>query len=382
MFRVRAARCKLHLQWAALLLVPLAHSADDLQSLLAHGSQSLQSGDYANAETCFREALRSNPQSVEILNDLAISLARQNKESEAIQFYRQALKLKPGDPITSRNLAFAYFRSQRYQEALPTLKSFADAWPGFQIDSITGLTLFGLDRYPEAATYLERASQFQPRDLPTLDMLGKAYLKARDYDRVVDVFTRIMAIDPDSPAAHMTLGMTYDKLNREPEAESQYLAAIKVASNYLGAHSALGQVYLREGKRDQAMEEFHKELRNYPEDLVSNSEIGALLRKQNRPAEAIPYLEKALHADPNYKDALFEFGKSKMMLNSPREAIEPLGRAVKLYPDFYQAHFVLGAALRKLGHEKQGAAEQALAEKIQLASRDQDIKNVSLSKEQ
>jgi Flp pilus assembly protein TadD len=44
----------------------------------------------------------------------------------------------------------------------------------FQIVDLAGLSLFALDRYPEAAEYLERANSVQPSDLETLDMLGMA----------------------------------------------------------------------------------------------------------------------------------------------------------------------------------------------------------------
>ena len=54
----------------------------------------------AAAERAFRQALSLQPSSVEILNDLGISLARQGKTAEAIVLYERALKLKPGDTPT------------------------------------------------------------------------------------------------------------------------------------------------------------------------------------------------------------------------------------------------------------------------------------------
>ena len=82
-------------------------SGQDLRTLLAEGSEALQAGNNAAAEDAFRRALALQPASIEILNDLAISLARQNKHAESIAFYERALKLKPGDPTTTRNLAIA-----------------------------------------------------------------------------------------------------------------------------------------------------------------------------------------------------------------------------------------------------------------------------------
>jgi len=49
------------------------------------------------------------------------------------------------------------------------------------------------------AAYIERASRLNPADLPTLYTLGQSCLRAKNYSRVVDVFRRIMAVNPASP---------------------------------------------------------------------------------------------------------------------------------------------------------------------------------------
>jgi Flp pilus assembly protein TadD len=67
---------------AMLLFVTAAaavRAQETLQTFLVHGSEALHAGDNAAAERAFRRALDMRPSSVEILNDLAISLARQGK---------------------------------------------------------------------------------------------------------------------------------------------------------------------------------------------------------------------------------------------------------------------------------------------------------------
>jgi len=57
---------------------------ETLQTFLVHGSELLHAGDNAAAERAFRRALDMRPSSVEILNDLAISLGASGKTAEAI----------------------------------------------------------------------------------------------------------------------------------------------------------------------------------------------------------------------------------------------------------------------------------------------------------
>lgn len=237
---------------------------------VARGSQALQAGDNAAAEKAFRQALALDPRSVELLNNLAISVARQGRVNAAIDLYRQALHLKPGDAITERNLAVTYFSARRYKEALPLLEAFARTTPQFQPLYLTGLDLFALNNYKASAIYLGRASQLRPNDLSTLDILGRAYWRMKDYSGVVKVFDRIMAVNPNSPEAHFMLGLAYDIAYREKDATRQFEAVLAEDPTYPGAHRSLGIIYWREHKLQVAIEQFRKELSHYPDDPISN----------------------------------------------------------------------------------------------------------------
>jgi Flp pilus assembly protein TadD len=332
--------------------------------VLARGSQALQKGDNVAAEQAFREALAFDPDSVPVLNNLAISLARQQRETEAITLYERALHLKPGDSVTRRNLGAAYFRARQYGPALPLLESSAREMPSFQLLEIAGLDAFALDRYDVAARYLEAAHRAQPADLPTLDMLGKAYLRSGNYAGVRDVFGQIMAIDPNSAAAHAMMAMAYDKLYQEEDAIREFEAARAVNPTYPGIHTGLGVIYWRNHNFDAAEREFREELSHDPQDPIANCTLGRILRRRNNPAEAIPYLKAALAVNPSYRDALLELGECWVQLEQSASAIEPLRKAIALEPSDAQAHYILGTALNKSGNQAEGARERALCAQL------------------
>ncbi len=332
---------------------------------VAQGSRALENGDNAAAERSFRQALALDPRSIELLNNLAISIARQGREDEAIALYERALRLREDDPVTKRNLAVAYFRAHRYKEALPLLKSFSAATPTFQSLDLTGLDLFALDRYAEAAQYLERASELQPGDLPTLDILGKAFWRAKNYAGVTKVFNRIMTINPGSPEAHFMLGLADDIEFHEQDAQKEFQAVLAADPGYPSVHSSLGLIDWRMNKAADAEKEFRLELSHHPDDPVSNYMMGLILRQQGNPQEAAHYLEAAVAVNPSYLDALFELGQCYLSLNRPQQAVEPLEKAIKLDPDSAQAHFVLARALALLGRNADAAQERNQAREIQ-----------------
>lgn len=338
---------------------------------VARGSQALQAGDYVTAESAFRRALALDPRSVELLNNLAICLARQGRSDESIALYQQALKLKKDDAITRRNLGVAYFRAHRYQEALPLLQSFAATTPTFQSLGLTGLDLFALDQFSAAAPYLEHASHLQPDDLPTLDILGKAYWRSKDYAGVTQVFDRIMAIDPNSPEAHFMLGMAYDVKYQEDEALKEFQAVLAIDPAFPAIHSSLGLIDYREHKVPEAEAEFKQELNRDPQDPISNYMLGRILRETEEPAEAVPYLKAAVAANPSYRDALFELGQCYLALNQPEEALGPLQKATETDPDFDQAYFLLGRAFKMLGRSEDAARAWNICKQIKAHKNEQ-----------
>lgn len=332
---------------------------------VAEGSGALQAGDNAKAEAAFRKALTLDPRSVEVLNNLAISIARQSRESEAIALYERALAIRKGDPVTERNLGVAYFRARRYRDALPLLEKFARSTPNFQSLDLTGIDLFALDRYHEAAQYLERASQIGPGDLATLDLLGRAYWREKDFAGVTRVFQQIMAANPNSPEAHFMLGLADDIEYKEQDAVREFQAVLAADPNYPAVHQSLGLIDWRENKPKEAEEEFRQELRSHPNDPVSNYMMGLILQRQGNSAGALPYLKAAIAANPSYVDALFQLGQCYLSLNQAREAIAPLEKAAQIDPDSAQAHFVLARAYNLAGRTADAARERNRSREIQ-----------------
>ena len=254
----------------------------------------------------------------------------------------------------------AYFRAKRYREALPLLEHYAADARSYQALALTGFDLFALDRYGDAVPYLEQAHTLKPQDLQTLDMLGKAYLRTKNYAGMSEVFRQMMEDDPASPEAHAMLAMAYDKLYREDDAVREFQAALAADANYPGIHTGLGVIYWRNDQLPQAEHEFREELSQHPEDPVANCTLGRILRRQNKPAEAVPYLQAALTANPGYRDALVELGQARLSLGDNDGAIAVLRRAVALNAKDAEAHYILGTALNHAGQLAEGAKERAL----------------------
>jgi tetratricopeptide (TPR) repeat protein len=340
-------------------------SAAEVHDTLQKASAAMHQGDMVSAERELRHALEIDPHSLAALNNLGIVLSREGKPADAIPLYEEALKVRPDDAATKRNLAVAYFKSEQYTSAWSLLAPMAVAPTDFQILDLSGLSLFALDRYQEAAEYLERANQADPSDLETLDMLGKAYLRAKNYKAMPSVFERIMKLNPNSAAGHVMMGTAYDEMSDRPNAIKEYQAAVAADPTYMGAHSGLGYLYFRQGDSEQAEKEMRAELERYPTDPVANCILGQVLLNSSQLEDAAAHFQAALKVNPKYGEALFGLGKTEIAQDHPAAAVEPLRKAIQIDPDYAEAHFVLGTALRQTGHAEEGKREQKISVDIQ-----------------
>src|SRR5271169_3665633 len=107
------AACLLSAPFATAQTAPPAHAAPaspaaaQVHTYLEQAAEAMHKGDLASAEETLRRALAIDPRSLVALNNLGIVLSREGKPAEAIPFYQEALKVRPGDPATQRNLAIA-----------------------------------------------------------------------------------------------------------------------------------------------------------------------------------------------------------------------------------------------------------------------------------
>ena len=79
-------------------------------------------------------------------------------------------------------------------------------------------------------------------------MLGKVYLRMKNYKTLPSVFSRIMQINPNSASAHIMMAMAYDKMSDQPNAIKEYQAAEASDPHFMGVHSGLGYIYWRLGQ--------------------------------------------------------------------------------------------------------------------------------------
>ncbi len=100
-------------------------------------------GDYEAALTSYRLALRDNPVDLRVIQNMAIAFTKTNRHDEAIRFYRKALEIDQSLAGAHYGLAFLLLRRGERDTAATHLRTFLDRPP----------------RGPDSAKWIEHAQQ-------------------------------------------------------------------------------------------------------------------------------------------------------------------------------------------------------------------------------
>ncbi len=245
----------------------------------------------------YRESLALAP-SVEAGSNLGAALAALGRYQEAIEAYRGALAMAPGNGSIRYNLALAHYKS----------------------DDLAG-----------AAGELDALHEAQPQDLRATLLLADCRLRLGEFGRVEELLRPVVDADPENRAALYLLGMALlsdgrveegqplvDRLLRgEESAEAHYLLgwmafsagdaakavrelarALELDPKLPSLRSHYARALLYTGDVDGAIQAFREALAESPNDFDANYTLAGILANRRQLDEARPHAERAVLLHP------------------------------------------------------------------------------------
>jgi tetratricopeptide (TPR) repeat protein len=178
----------------------------------------------------------------------------------------------------------------------------------------------------------------------------------RDYETL---FRAILARNPGSAFLHNNLGVILMSTGREPEAASQFEAAVHLAPGSADYHVNLGLALAQmPGRLPDAISQYQAALRTDPNLYAARLNLGlALMSIPGRREDAIAEYQKAIAAsramlgnDPGFWQAHLNLGIAYAQIaGREADAIAEYRTALHMRPDSALAHFHLGNTFHKLG---------------------------------
>jgi serine/threonine-protein kinase len=247
----------------------------------------------AEAVRYYTAAQVLRPDSVGILNNLAIALKDQRQLAEAVHACREAIRLKPDFAVTHNTLGAALHAQGKLAEAVveyrEAIRLQADYHPAH---SNLGLALAEQGKLADAIAACREAIQLKPGFAHAHNNLGIALKKQRKLPQAIAAYREAIRLRGDFPEAHCNLGIALADQGKLPQAEAAFHAAIRLRPAYPNAHHSLGLALQHQGKLPQAVAAYREAIRLGPDHAEAHCNLGSALREQGEFAASLAALRR------------------------------------------------------------------------------------------
>jgi len=196
------------------------------------GEAEIAKKDWPAAEAEFKKCLDLNPNFDQAMTGLSRALLYQNKDEEAKQWARNALKYNPQNYRAWYQLGFIEAKTNKpaaisdYEKAVAIQSNFAP------LRRDLGLLYDQQQNYAEAAKHLAKAAELGIDDAPLWNFLGISYSRTNRLPKAIESYKRALKLDPDLGEAHLNLAYAYQRMNELRSAKVEYETACKLDGKF------------------------------------------------------------------------------------------------------------------------------------------------------
>ena len=267
---------------------------------------------WRDSEALFGHAVKVTRDNYLAYNNLGFYLSGKGRVAEAMENYRQALKI-----------------NSAYEDALNNL----------------GYALAGQKKYAEAIPLYQAALRVRPKHAEVHNNLGNALSETGKIDEAIQHYLIALEQKPDHADAHNNLGIALAMKGRLDEAIAHFHEAIRCKPSYASAHSNLGNAFAVQHKLDAAIQEYQESLRLKPDDAQAHNNLGNALAEQGKVEAAIEHYGQALRLNADNPEAHFNLALALLHQGKGEDAVAHIKEALRLRPDYAEAQAQLRSLL-------------------------------------
>lgn len=318
-------------------------------------------------------AIQSQPDRAEMFSSLGRLHAKEQRWTEAIDAYEQALAHNPQFAPAYWSLANLYSQlgqpdKEIYCRQQAIQLSTRWATPGNQFN--LGNRLMQEQRATEAIVYYQEALQKKPDFFAAQHNLALSLMQQGDWDDAATAIYRLIDLEPSYAPSHYALGQVKQQQGKLIEAQQHYQTAIELDSEFPYTFSALGEVCLQMHEWEQAVTVFRQAVALGLNSPWLCHNLGYGLLKQEQTSEAVEYLRQGLQqaVEQGVESPWFyaHLGEALLQQQSWDQAAIAFLSALHRQTDLPEVYKPLGRALNRILKDK--AAGQTVIAHFKTAS--------------
>ena len=194
----------------------------------------------------------------------------------------------------------------------------------------TGVLCLQMDLFKDAASYLERAAQLNPKNAATLYALASARISTRDCPAAIKIYEDLRHSGHDNAQVSYALGATYFLAGDIASAKTALTRSIDWEPGQVESYYYLALIAEEEGDPARSVELLRTVLARQPAHLRGHVALGMAYKTAGRLADAEEEMRTAVRLDPNSQKAHYQLGLILTALKRNEQAKSELQTAAKL----------------------------------------------------
>lgn len=297
-------------------------------ALCGLGVLAQQVGKPYYAEQFLKASLKARPKSVKAWLSLGILYHAQGQWKDAVDAYKRALAIGPASALTYHNLGYTLQQQGQSEDAIACYRRALELEPDYTEAEVNMASVF----YAQ-----DRLSSEEQRYYASLNNdLGSRYEKAGDLTAAAGYYHQAIVMQPDIATAHYNLGRVRQRRQDYVGAISCFREAIRLQPKAASIHYALGLALQERDELKEAVGCYQRTLELEPGNEEAYYRLGQLYQTDNSLMEmsVSAYQEGLSTINPYYTMAkvLTEQGKTE-------DALQSYQRALSVQPDSEHAKF-------------------------------------------
>ncbi len=281
--------------------------------------------EYSEAIVEFEKAISLNSQSSSLRVEFARTLWEAGEIRRAVQECKKAEELDP------KNTEPHFWLGQIYS-------SMGAKRRGNMVD--------------KAMAEFRRVVDLEPRHSEALYMLGQLHLVEKDFETAIDVFSRLIQVQPDFLRGYYFKAIAHVELEQMELAIRALEGSLKIRGNGFDSLKLLATLYEETGQYEKAFETYAEAMK-YRSDPEVRQRLGNLLESGRSFSNVIPVLTELVSQVPENLEIKVKLGQALEEDSRFLEAREIFSEVLEKDPRHVGAQYELGRTQAELGERRQ-----------------------------
>lgn len=286
----------------------------DLQKKYTKALDFLRSNQFSEAKKIFQQILRKKPTDVFSIESLA-KITLEEGHLEHADTYLTKLAALTDKPDVLQNIIILNYDLHNYDKCSEYINQVTIKDQNNLIANLyKAKILLTHEKFDEAAGIFESLHDIYTENVLFLTNYAFALNKSGRYGRSIEINKILLLKDPKNADTFYNIGIAYENLNNDSEAEASYMRSIEIDNFKEPAYLNLSSLYLKLKKHEQSKKILHELLNINKNSHTAYFMLGYLASMENKLEDSIAYFNNSLAHHPSHAKSHLHLGLSMLRL--------------------------------------------------------------------